>query len=65
LDERVRLGIAKILPPVILYVSCDPATQARDAGFFVNAQGYRIEKAALFDFYPQTHHLETVLLLKR
>jgi 23S rRNA (uracil1939-C5)-methyltransferase len=65
LDERVRLGIAQILPPVILYVSCDPATQARDAGFFVNAQGYRIEKAALFDFYPQTHHLETVLLLKR
>jgi 23S rRNA (uracil1939-C5)-methyltransferase len=65
LDERTRLGISKILPPVILYVSCDPATQARDAGFFVNAHGYRIEKAALFDFYPQTHHLETVLLLKR
>jgi 23S rRNA (uracil1939-C5)-methyltransferase len=65
MDERVRFGIAKILPPVILYVSCDPATQARDAGFFVNTHGYRIEKAALFDFYPQTHHLETALLLKR
>jgi 23S rRNA (uracil1939-C5)-methyltransferase len=65
MDERVRLGIAKILPPVIFYVSCDPATQARDAGFFVNTHGYRIKKAALFDFYPQTHHLETVLLLQR
>jgi 23S rRNA (uracil1939-C5)-methyltransferase len=65
MDERVRLGMAKILPPVILYVSCDPATQARDAGFFINKQGYHIEKAVLFDFYPQTHHLETVLLLKR
>jgi 23S rRNA (uracil1939-C5)-methyltransferase len=65
LDERVRLGIAKILPPVIFYVSCDPATQARDAGYFVNTHGYHVEKAALFDFYPQTHHLETVLLLQR
>jgi 23S rRNA (uracil1939-C5)-methyltransferase len=65
IDERVRRGIAKILPSAILYVSCDPATQARDAGFLVTMHGYRIDKAALFDFYPQTHHLETVLLLRR
>ncbi|HUI91825.1 MAG TPA: hypothetical protein VLX68_06205 [Chitinivibrionales bacterium] len=65
MDEEVRRGMAKILPTVVFYVSCDPATQARDAGFFVNRCGYRITKAALFDFYPQTHHLETVLVLQR
>jgi 23S rRNA (uracil1939-C5)-methyltransferase len=65
LDETVRLGIAKILPSLVLYVSCDPATQARDAGFFINKCGYHIEKASLFDFYPHTHHMETVLLLRR
>lgn len=65
LDIKVRRGIAELLPRTLLYVSCDPATQARDAGFFVNKCGYRLEKAALFDFYPQTHHMETALLLRR
>jgi 23S rRNA (uracil1939-C5)-methyltransferase len=65
LEEPVRSGIAHLQPSSILYVSCDPATQARDAGFFINSLGYRLEKAALFDFYPQTHHLETVLLLRK
>ncbi len=65
LDKSVRSALADIKPPTILSVSCDPATQARDAGFLVASCGYRIERAALFDFYPQTHHLETMLLLKR
>jgi 23S rRNA (uracil1939-C5)-methyltransferase len=65
LGKTVRTGIAHLQPSSILYISCDPATQARDAGFFINHHGYRLAKAALFDFYPQTHHLETVLLLRK
>jgi 23S rRNA (uracil1939-C5)-methyltransferase len=41
------------------YVSCDPATFARDAAKLLSA-GFRFRKAVLFDFYPQTHHIETL-----
>ena len=41
------------------YVSCDPATFARDAAK-LQAAGFRFRKAVLFDFYPQTHHIETL-----
>ncbi|MBD3422740.1 MAG: hypothetical protein GF398_21720 [Chitinivibrionales bacterium] len=64
LTRRVRLSIAKSKPSQILYIACNPATQARDAGYFVNKCGYRIKRAALFDLYPQTHHLESGLLLE-
>jgi 23S rRNA (uracil1939-C5)-methyltransferase len=65
LDDGVAAALARFGPRKILYVACDPATQARDAGFLINKCGYRCEKAALLDFYPQTHHLETALLLSR
>lgn len=45
--------------PEIRYVSCDPVTFARDAAKLV-ACGYAFRKATLFDFYPQTHHIETL-----
>ena len=48
----------------IRYVSCDPATLARDLGPLV-AAGYRIEEAHLFDLFPQTFHIESVILLAR
>lgn len=63
LERGVADALAKLGPSSIMYVSCDPATQARDAGYLINNCGYRCEKAALFDCYPQTHHIETVLLL--
>jgi 23S rRNA (uracil1939-C5)-methyltransferase len=46
------------------YVSCDPATLARDLVALLSA-GYRIEETHLFDLFPQTFHIETVLLLAR
>ncbi len=58
-------AIMRSAPPTILFVSCDPATQARDAGIFVNRCGYDIMSAALFDLYPNTHHLESILLLRK
>ena len=46
----------------IRYVSCDPATLARDLPALVGA-GYRIEEAHLFDLFPQTFHIESVIKL--
>jgi len=63
LTEVVRRAILKIMPGHLLYVSCNPSTIARDVGFMLGNSGYSIEKGALVDFYPQTHHMETALLL--
>lgn len=65
LAGRVREGIAALRPPAILYVSCNPPTQARDAGFLVNEAGYTVTNAALIDLYPNTHHMESLLMLSR
>ncbi len=48
----------------ILYVSCDPATLARDAQI-ICANGYHLQSAQPLDMFPQTHHVETVALFMR
>ncbi|MEO6772166.1 MAG: TRAM domain-containing protein [Kofleriaceae bacterium] len=55
-------GIVRIAPATILYVSCDPATLARDAERLV-AAGYRAERAVPIDLMPQTSHVEVALRL--
>jgi 23S rRNA (uracil1939-C5)-methyltransferase len=55
----VKLGASRMR-----YVSCDPATLARDLAPFL-AAGYRIEQVHLFDLFPETFHIESVLLLSR
>jgi 23S rRNA (uracil1939-C5)-methyltransferase len=55
----VELGAQRLL-----YVSCDPATLARDLALLL-AAGYGIEEAHLFDLFPQTFHIESVMLLAR
>jgi 23S rRNA (uracil1939-C5)-methyltransferase len=57
-------GIIAIGPKVIVYVSCDPATLARDAEKIVTA-GYRATDAWPVDLMPQTSHVEVVLRLER
>jgi 23S rRNA (uracil1939-C5)-methyltransferase len=56
--------LGQIAAPELVYVSCDPATLARDLRVFVGA-GYRIERITLADLFPQTFHLETVVRLRR
>lgn len=50
--------------PRILYVSCDAATLARDLNT-LTAAGYGIRQAGIMDMFPQTHHVETMVLLEK
>lgn len=65
LTPLVREGIGRMKPETIVYVSCNPSTQARDIGFMITKCGYSIHKIALFDLYPQTYHMETAVILKQ
>jgi 23S rRNA (uracil1939-C5)-methyltransferase len=55
-------GILQLRPRHVSYVSCDPATLARDLRAF-DESGYRIDSVRAFDMFPQTHHVETVVHL--
>lgn len=48
----------------VLYVSCNPSSFTRDAGYLMNA-GYRIEKISLIEMFPYTRHLEVMALFSR
>jgi len=64
LGKTVTRSLVELAPRQIRYVSCDPATLARDIASLV-ASGYRIEEAHMFDLFPQTFHIESVMLLAR
>jgi len=52
-------------PQRIVYVSCDPATLARDAGILVHTQGFRLASAGVVNMFPHTAHVESVALFER
>ena len=69
------IEIVKALPPPpargqawprrIVYVSCDPATLARDAGVLVHTQGFRLIAAGVANMFPHTAHVESITLFER
>ncbi|MDX6612300.1 MAG: rRNA (uracil1939-C5)-methyltransferase [Blastocatellia bacterium] len=61
-ENRDIAGILALRPRRISYVSCDPATLARDLKKLI-AGGYSLDSTAAFDMFPQTHHIETVARL--
>jgi len=61
MDQRVSAVLQRLAPTRVVYISCDPATLARDLG---RMPGYRIAGLRGFDLFPQTAHVETVALLE-
>ena len=57
-------GVAALNAPQITYISCDPATVARDLRGLLSS-GYRLQQAHLIDLFPQTFHIESVFQLVR
>ena len=63
-DEMLLKTILKMQPKRVVYVSCDSATLARDLRFLCD-NGYELKKVCGVDQFPQTVHVETVVLLQR
>ncbi len=59
--ERVSGALAARRPPGVIYVSCNPATLARD---IARLPGYTVQSVRAFDMFPQTAHVETVCVLR-
>lgn len=65
LEPKVRAWIAgDFRPACMTYLSCSAGTLSRDLEILV-AAGYRVERITPYDFFPQTHHVETLVLLRR
>ena len=63
MHEKLVQKILDIEAPVVVYVSCNPATQARDLNML--GEKYKVTKIQPVDMFPHTHHIETVVQLKR
>lgn len=62
--EPVLAAIAQSKPKRVVYVSCNPATLARDLAY-LDEHGYKTEKVQPVDMFSRTHHVETVVLMSR
>ncbi|EMF0142549.1 23S rRNA (uracil(1939)-C(5))-methyltransferase RlmD [Enterococcus hirae] len=62
LDARFIASAIDMAPAKLVYISCNPATFARDAKLFAES-GYEVKKVQPVDLFPQTHHVELVALL--
>jgi 23S rRNA (uracil1939-C5)-methyltransferase len=63
-DKEVLLALGELQPQQIIYMSCDPASLARDLSV-LTAQNYRVERVQPVDMFPQTAHVETLVQLRR
>ena len=61
MDERVAAELERVRPDRLVYISCDPATLARD---LQRLQRFQLARVQAFDLFPQTTHVETVAVLE-
>jgi len=62
---EVVKALGEDAPPRIVYVSCSPATLARDAGVLVHTKGYTLKAAGVVNMFPHTAHVESIALFRR
>lgn len=62
--EEFMSSVVTLNPKRVVYISCNPQTQARDLKYFV-AHGYKVEECWAYDLFPWTSHVETVCLLTK
>ena len=65
LHENTELRGAWQFPKLIVYVSCNPATLARDAGLLVHRAGYRCMSAGVVNMFAHTAHVESMAVFER
>lgn len=61
-DEAFLSSLVRLSPKRVVYISCNPETQARDLEYLVG-QGYQVQTIQPVDMFPHTNHVETVVLL--
>jgi 23S rRNA (uracil1939-C5)-methyltransferase len=64
MTEKVISDIAASGTKKVVYISCNPSTLARDIKIFAE-KGYTVQNAAVFDLFPRTSHVESVVCLTR
>ena len=63
-DEAFLSSVVTLSPKKVVYISCNPKTQARDLAY-LTAHGYTVKRIQPVDMFPHTNHVETVVMMEK